>query len=536
MTAQTPATPEISLVEAVWRFRLMSLLIVLVAVVASAGATQMMFSSVQATARFAVTDPTNNNNVLRMGVVSGQGYATYTAQRAAFAGSTPVLARAAAIVKEKGGPAMSGEALRGRVQTSSKPDGGVVIVTATGGDMREAAMAANAVVQAYQEVTVSTNTERLDKQLANLQAAMKKITDQMELTTAGSRAYRLMTTNLAKLQSQESGVLSARANANDGVQFVDTADPAAASPNQLPRNAAIGAAIGVILACVVSFLRAAGPGRRRFAPAPAPAGPGVPPGGGGGGLGELPPGPQGDGDLRMEVEPPVARAELPRPASPPRRNRSGERGRPSGGGGRGARRAGRDVPPDPAVERPGHVWSAEDTHGTAGPPPPPSVPPAAPSSPPSSQSSTESLLDRAESLLDRTEANGTRPANGSRPGGVSRSQGRSAANGSSPASTGRPVAGNGAPPRSKGTRAKGGSHAKGSGSGQDQERPSKDVPVELWGEGLDLGGDPTRTAEDGVISKGKDAASILKDVSKEAEKGKNGKNGSSSLMRYDLDR
>ncbi|MFC5754901.1 hypothetical protein ACFPZN_55600, partial [Actinomadura rugatobispora] len=252
--------------------------------------------------------------------------------------------------------------------------------------------------------------------------------------------------------------------------------------------------------------------------------------------GELPPGPQGDGDLRMEVEPPVARAELPRPASPPRRNRSGERGRPSGGGGRGARRAGRDVPPDPAVERPGHVWSAEDTHGTAGPPPPPSVPPAAPSSPPSSQSSTESLLDRAESLLDRTEANGTRPANGSRPGGVSRSQGRSAANGSSPASTGRPVAGNGAPPRSKGTRAKGGSHAKGSGSGQDQERPSKDVPVELWGEGLDLGGDPTRTAEDGVISKGKDAASILKDVSKEAEKGKNGKNGSSSLMRYDLDR
>ncbi|MFC5743987.1 hypothetical protein, partial [Actinomadura rugatobispora] len=282
MTAQTPATPEISLVEAVWRFRLMSLLIVLVAVVASAGATQMMFSSVQATARFAVTDPTNNNNVLRMGVVSGQGYATYTAQRAAFAGSTPVLARAAAIVKEKGGPAMSGEALRGRVQTSSKPDGGVVIVTATGGDMREAAMAANAVVQAYQEVTVSTNTERLDKQLANLQAAMKKITDQMELTTAGSRAYRLMTTNLAKLQSQESGVLSARANANDGVQFVDTADPAAASPNQLPRNAAIGAAIGVILACVVSFLRAAGPGRRRFAPPPAPAAPVGPPGGGGG--------------------------------------------------------------------------------------------------------------------------------------------------------------------------------------------------------------------------------------------------------------
>jgi hypothetical protein len=181
------------------------------------------------------------------------------------------------------------------------------------------------------------------------------------------------------------------------------------------------------------------------------------------------------------------------------------------------------------------VWSAEETHGTAGPPPPPSVPPATSSSP-SSPSSTESLLDRAESLLDRTEANGTRPSNGSRAGGVSRSAGRSGANGSSSSSspTGRPVAGNGAPPRSKGTRAKGGSHAK--GSAQDQERPSTEVPVELWGEGLDLGGDPTRTAEDGVISKGKDAASILKDVSKEAEKGKNGSGSPSSLMRYDLDR
>ena len=513
MTAQTPATPEISLVEAVWRFRLMSLLIVLAAVAASAGATQLLFSDVQATARFAVTDPTNNNNVLRMGVVSGQGYATYTAQRAAFAGSTPVLARAAEIMKEKGGPSMSGEKLRGRVQTSSKPDGGVVIVTATGGDMREAAMAANAVVQAYQEVTVKTNTDRLDRQLANLQASMKKITDQLELTPPNTRNYRVLTTNLAKLQSQESGVMSARANANDGVQFVDTADPSASAPSKLPRNAAIGAAIGVLLACVISFLRAASPTHRnRFLPVAAPTGP-LP---AGGGLGELPP---ADAVPGAEVEPPVARAELPRPAGPPRRARGtgGERGRSADRGGRGARRSGRDVPPDPAVERPGRVWG-EETHGTAGPPP---------SASSTSGSSTEPLLDRTPAA---TEANGTRPAAGGRSGGLSRTPGRSSGSGTAAS---RPVAGNGAAPRSKGTRAKGGSHAK-----RDQDRPTREVPVELWGEKLDLGGDPTRTAEDGVISKGKDAASILKDVSKEAERGKNGSKpgGPSSLMRYDLDR
>ncbi|MEW2359027.1 hypothetical protein, partial [Spirillospora sp. NPDC029432] len=318
MTAQTPATPEISLVEAVWRYRLMSLIIIVVSVLAAAGATQLLFSSVTATARFAVTDPTNDNNELGMGVVSGQGYATYTAQRAAFAGSTPVLARAAQIVKEKGGPSLTGEQLRGRVQTSSKPDGGVVIVNATGDDMPSAARAANAVVQAYQEVTLKNTTDKLDKQLTNLQAAQQKLTQQMDLTTRGTHTYRLLTSSMTKLQTQTNSVTSARANATDGVQFVDTADSSAASPSKLPRNAAIGLAIGTILATVVSFLRAAGPAGRRRQDAAAAGmsvhpGHGLGPGGGYGAFGELPPGPYPDGDPRLEVEAaPVARAELPR--------------------------------------------------------------------------------------------------------------------------------------------------------------------------------------------------------------------------------
>ena len=56
MTAQTPVTPEISLVEAVWRYRLMSLIIVLASVLASVAATQILFSGATATAMFAVTD------------------------------------------------------------------------------------------------------------------------------------------------------------------------------------------------------------------------------------------------------------------------------------------------------------------------------------------------------------------------------------------------------------------------------------------------------------------------------------------------
>ncbi|WP_433333635.1 hypothetical protein [Spirillospora sp. CA-294931] len=394
MTAQTnvPATPEISLVEALWRFRLMSLLIVVASVAVSVGVTQFMFNGAQATARFAVTDPTNNNNVLRMGVVSGQGYATYTAQRAAFAGSTPVLTRAVQIIKDKQGPALTSEGLRGRVKTSSKPDGGVVIVSATGADMAEAATTANAVVQAYQEVTISTNTEKLDRQLQNIQAAEKKVTDQMAVTTVGSRSYRLLATNLNKLQAQASGVVSARANANDGVQFVDTADPAAAVGSKLPRNAAIGLAIGLIAACVVAFLRAsATPRRPRSRPRPVVVGgpsPGPAP--------ELGPGTDS-----------AAPGALPPPYSRGRRARNGA------------------APVDPVVERSGRVWTHEEVHGRPGnggygngsygngAPPPPPAPAPAPSAPVAPTSFSRSMLNTSDSgkedplsdKLDRDDKN-----------------------------------------------------------------------------------------------------------------------------------
>src|SRR5512139_3478777 len=134
--APTPA-PEISLVEAVWRYRQMAILIVLACLFTALGATQLLFSSVDATARFAVSDP-NATTSSRMGVTSGTGFATYTAQRAAFAESAPVLKRAAEIVRGQGGPKYSLEAMRGSVQTATMTDGGVVKVQAAGSSMQVA--------------------------------------------------------------------------------------------------------------------------------------------------------------------------------------------------------------------------------------------------------------------------------------------------------------------------------------------------------------------------------------------------------------
>ncbi|WP_067455953.1 hypothetical protein [Actinomadura macra] len=525
MTAQTPATPEISLVEAVWRYRLMSLIIVLACVLASVAATQILFGSATATAKFAVTDPTNNNNALRMGVVSGQGYATYTAQRAAFAGSTPVMARAAQLVRDKRGPKLTGEQLRGRVKTSSKPDGGVVIVTATGASMTEAAVIANSVLQAYQDVTISTNTGKLDEQIKSIKSLQTKVTQDMELTQAGSRSYRLLAAQLTKLQSEESGLLSARSKTNDGVQFLDTADPTAPTPSKLPQNGVIGLALGVIIACVVSFLRASARPRRPAGTGPLPAGGPAPdlggasgaPGGalgsgqGAGAVPELPAGRSYQGrrhtsDVRVGGLLPEGRDSLrerTEEAAPPP---------PSSGRGRGTRRA-RSTPAAP---------SASATQAV--PATPPSVPPAPPAD-----------RDRGRPRLNGASPSASSPGSGLPTSTGSGSRGaRGGGNGSSSQSKA---------PRGKGTRGK---PPPGEEPAPEPEKnPASDLPVDLWGDG---GGDPTRTAEDPAsLLGGKNSAtgksapakpSSGKPASGSPEQGSgSGKGkGDTSLMHYDVDR
>lgn len=251
------AAAEISLVEAVWRYRRMAVLIVLATMLAAVAATQLLFGQVQATARFAVTDPTATTSS-KMGISSGAGFATYTAQRAAFAQSAPVLRRAADLVKGQGGPSYSLEQMRGSVKTASKTDGGIVEVVASGSSMQLAAAKANAVLQSYQELTAQAIGGKRDTQLKSLRDAQRKVVAQ--LANATGKEEQTLAINLTKLQAQESTLLVQEANSNDGVQFVDQADPNASAPSKLPRNAVIGLAVGVLIAMVVSFLRASAPG------------------------------------------------------------------------------------------------------------------------------------------------------------------------------------------------------------------------------------------------------------------------------------
>jgi capsular polysaccharide biosynthesis protein len=258
-STQPDVLPEISLVEAVWRYRIMSLIIVWLSVILAAGATMLLFTGASAKGQFAVTDPTNKD-YLQMGIVSGPSYASYTAQRAAFAKSGAVLQRASKLIADGGGPKYGISELRAVVQTSTKPDGGVVEVNATAPTVPKAAAIVNAVMSSYQQLTADAIAARRASQLRATQMTAAKISGQIALMTNKSgRQYQSLITSLIRLQSSETQLQIDANRRDDGVQFINKADPEAKTPSRLPRNAVIGLAVGVLLSCVVSFLRASAP-------------------------------------------------------------------------------------------------------------------------------------------------------------------------------------------------------------------------------------------------------------------------------------
>jgi capsular polysaccharide biosynthesis protein len=250
--------PETSLIEAVWRFRWSSLFIVVLCGLLAVGATEVLFRKVQATAKFAVTDP-QTTDLLHQGVSSGQNYGTYTAQRAAYAQSASVLERAAQIVAPKGGSPMSLQSMRTSVSTVANPAGGIVVVTATASDMPRAAGIANAVVQSYEDLTAADVRNRKNQLLSDIQGQETKVSGELATARSGTKAAGSLSDQLTSLRAKESALVADITDYGSGVQFVDQADPSEIPPSKVPVNGVIGLAVGLLIACVVAFLRATTP-------------------------------------------------------------------------------------------------------------------------------------------------------------------------------------------------------------------------------------------------------------------------------------
>ncbi|WP_169951637.1 hypothetical protein [Microbispora sp. H11081] len=250
--------PEVGLLEAVWRYRWSSLLIIILSGLAAAGATLVLLNGVSATARFAVTDP-RSTSFLRQGVSSDSSFIAYTAQRAAYAQSARVLGRAKTLLETRYSYRIDLETLRESVQASPGSSGGIIEVQASAKTDRIAANIANTVVEAYQSLTAETAKADQAKLLKSIRSTELQIRNNLKKAASGSGLAASLTEALVQLQLKESDAQIDLATYADGVRFVDQANPLRISPSKLPRNSAIGLALGVIIAVVIAFLRATNP-------------------------------------------------------------------------------------------------------------------------------------------------------------------------------------------------------------------------------------------------------------------------------------
>lgn len=262
-SGMTSGAHESGLLEAFWRFRWSSLLIVLACTLAAIAFSLLARDDVTVSARMAVTDP-RATTFLRQGVGSDVSFVAYTNQRAAFAETAPVLERAASIAAGTGGSRqLSLGQTRDAVNTSVDRDGGIINVVATGPDRPAAASLANAVMKAYAELTTRDVLEQQRRLIAGLRASEDRVRRELEATgSASDPTVQPLSEALAQLQLKQSDVNVDVAQYGSGVRFVDEAEPVGDAPSTLPRNAALGFAMGVLVALVVAFLRATGPSAR----------------------------------------------------------------------------------------------------------------------------------------------------------------------------------------------------------------------------------------------------------------------------------
>src|SRR5689334_13631327 len=139
------ATP--GLLSSMWRFRWMSLAVVLAAGILSGGAGVLVAPRPSATATIALKNP-GAQNVLARGVVGDASLARYTRQRADFLTSDDVLS-----VVSEGLPGHPVSKLRSEITVTASTTSNLLTITATSNSAADAVALANTLVDSYSKAT-----------------------------------------------------------------------------------------------------------------------------------------------------------------------------------------------------------------------------------------------------------------------------------------------------------------------------------------------------------------------------------------------
>ncbi|WP_052344436.1 AAA family ATPase [Thermocrispum municipale] len=246
--------PSPRLVDAVWRYRASSLIIVAVAVLLSVIVALIVGEPSRMQARLALKTP-DKAGVL--GVESGEtAFARYATQRALFVTSDKVIAAAA----KKLGAAVSKETLRNAVTAEASETGESLVLQVSADSPDEASRIMAAVIEAYRDASraeVSQRVKRLLATLAEQRASIEERLDDTPEGEQGSANTEAAAVSLAELDKRATELKVAASQIGDGVAFVyDTAPDTMALMRSIARDGAIGLGLGGVIAVALAWFRA----------------------------------------------------------------------------------------------------------------------------------------------------------------------------------------------------------------------------------------------------------------------------------------
>lgn len=239
------------LLSTLWRYRWMTLLIVLASIAVGYTLSTQFAGEPTATARMVLADP-RGNTVLRQGVTSEATFIRYLEQRADLARSEPVLSRVSEALEVTDADLDVTE-LRSRVVTSGE-NSGEVVVAASGSRPDQAAAIANAVIEAYRDQALMEHTDQRDVTIAAVEAARRQIVDRGD--EEGAQRGPGTEEALAQLEIRIADILVDTSTFDDGILFSEPAVATAASTTLSPvRSALVGGLLGLVLALAIGLVR-----------------------------------------------------------------------------------------------------------------------------------------------------------------------------------------------------------------------------------------------------------------------------------------
>jgi hypothetical protein len=247
--------------SSLWRYRYLSLIIVIAFACAGAATAVLRPSPPTAVARMGLANPRSLSLFLG-GSSSGADLGRYAAAQVRFTQSAAVMQAASSGL----GGGVTAAKLLPDVTVAASATADVVSVTATGRSSAEAARRANAVVAAYQQLTLGRARDAVTRELASVAAERVQLANQIRAARSNSTLDRASvaaaTSALNALEQSANEAQTEAALFGSGTEFVDAA---AATPGRgllggIAHDGPIGALVGLLVAGAAAWIRA---GRRR---------------------------------------------------------------------------------------------------------------------------------------------------------------------------------------------------------------------------------------------------------------------------------